>query len=360
MAARRLSYGKMCEELLEQIRSGKLAPGAVLPSEHQLALKYSICRSSVRTGLLSLEQENLVGRQAGKGWFVRVAVDSPQFREEMAVSRLYTIASDLNILTVPWYHQIIFNGISEGCKEFSARQVFFNTSNLSSIRKGFCDGLICAQTGSFNVMQENPFLARLPELGILPVVVNRFYENPKIGYVSCDYLLEAQRGAEYLKKLGCQKLCYVKTSEINRAMSIREHGVLRCFAANDIVCCAQPSGETIRTYADNFVNWFAEHGIPDTVYLENGSFGLPLLRAFQAMGIKPESAPRVFCFDDIGYLLDFYDYPLLCLRMPLEQMMKDAVQYLVRKTEDSSYPVLKKIYHADIKEYNVEQQNNKI
>ena len=94
MAARRLSYGKMCEELLEQIRSGKLAPGAVLPSEHQLALKYSICRSSVRTGLLSLEQENLVGRQAGKGWFVRVAVDSPQFREEMAVSRLYTIASD--------------------------------------------------------------------------------------------------------------------------------------------------------------------------------------------------------------------------------------------------------------------------
>ena len=45
MSSRKLSYGKMREELLEQIQSGELAPGAVLPSENQLAAKYSICRA---------------------------------------------------------------------------------------------------------------------------------------------------------------------------------------------------------------------------------------------------------------------------------------------------------------------------
>ncbi len=353
MAARRLSYGKMCEELLEQIRAGLLAPGAVLPSENQLAAKYSICRSSVRTGLLSLEQDNLVGRQAGKGWFVRITADSPQFREESHSSRLFTIASDLRMLAVPWYHQIIFSGISDICKHYGVRQAFYNTENLSSIRKGFCDGLICAQSGRNNVMQENPFLARLPELGILPVAVNRFYENPKIGYVSCDYLQEARRGAAFLKNLGVNKICYIKTGDWDRPMGIREKGVQDCFSEEKITYCVLPAMLSNREYSARLVQWFREKGVADAFYLENGSFGLPLLRAFQMMGINSESAPTVFCFDDIGYLHDFYDYRFFYLRMPLEQMMKDAVSYLVKKAEDSTVPVLKKVYRAEIWDSNV-------
>ena len=97
MRKRKDSYGRMCEELLESIRSGELAPGVALPSENQLAQQYSICRSSVRTGLISLEEENLIGRQAGKGWFVRIA-NTPHIASNDSVSSKLSLASSRDTL----------------------------------------------------------------------------------------------------------------------------------------------------------------------------------------------------------------------------------------------------------------------
>ena len=351
MRSRKLSYGKMQEELWDQIHSGELAPGAALPSENQLALKYSICRSSVRTGLLALEQKNLIGRQAGKGWFVRVSDTSLLASEITVASRFYTIAADLNFLSVPWYHQIIFNGIREACRSYCIRQVFYNASDLNSLRKGFCDGLICALSGSYGGMKENPLLMRLPELGIHPVVVNRFYEHPDIGYVSCDYQLEAQRGAEFLKKMGAARICYIKAVDHVVSLRARECGVKLCYTPDEILVYDMPSNLSIPEYTAEVLRLFQKKGTPEVFYLENGSFGLPLMKAFLQMGIRPDSAPVIFCFDDISYLHDFYDYSAYFLRMPLEQMMKDSIQYLVKKTDEPSTPVLKKIYRAEIKKF---------
>ena len=349
MRKRKVSYGRMCEELLESIRSGELAPGVGLPSENQLAQQYSICRSSVRTGLISLEEENLIGRQAGKGWFVRIA-NTPHIASNDSVSsKLYTIAEDLNLLSVPWYHQLIFSGIRTACNALGVRQVFYDTENLCSMREGFCDGLICAMPGTAGGMKENPLLTRLPDLGISPVVINRLYENPKIGYVACDYFAEAQKSAEFLKKLGINKLCYIKAVDNSASLKIREQGVLCHYTKAQLTDCTLPAYLSSKEYISVLLNRFKESGIPQAIYLENGSFAVPLFRAFQKMGIQPESAPLVFCFDNISYLQDFFDYPVYYLRMPLEIMMEDAVRYLVNKSEDPSVPVLKKIYRAEIK-----------
>jgi hypothetical protein len=75
------------------------------------------------------------------------------------------------------------------------------------------------------------------------------------------------------------------------------------------------------------------------------------------MGITPESAPTVFCFDDISYLQEFYDYSSYYLEMPLGAMMSDAVQYLMKKSDDLSTPVLKKIYRAEIKGCSIKQKD---
>ena len=211
-------------------------------------------------------------------------------------------------------------------------------------------------SGSYGGMKENPLLTRLPELGISPVVVNRLYENPKIGYVSCDYLLEAQRSAEFLKKMGVEKLCYVKALDDIMSLKVREQGVRLVYTPAEVISCEMPPNLSSSEYMAEFIRYFNENGIPDALYLENGSFGLPLMRAFLKMGIQPESAPLVFCFDDISYLQDFYDYPAYYLQMPLEQMMKDAIQYLVKKNDNPSVSVIKKIYRAEIRGFNTNEQ----
>jgi len=57
--------------LESEITSGAFAPGKFLPSEPELARRFSISRSTVRQALFALEQDGFVERLPGKGTVVR-------------------------------------------------------------------------------------------------------------------------------------------------------------------------------------------------------------------------------------------------------------------------------------------------
>jgi len=64
-------YHQLAEELLAQITGGAYAPGARIPSEHDLASKYGIGRPTVRQATDSLIQRGVLVRRRGSGTFVR-------------------------------------------------------------------------------------------------------------------------------------------------------------------------------------------------------------------------------------------------------------------------------------------------
>ena len=64
-------YHQLAEELLAQIRSGRLGAGQKLPSEHALAEQYGGGRPTVRQATDSLIQRGLIVRKRGSGTFVR-------------------------------------------------------------------------------------------------------------------------------------------------------------------------------------------------------------------------------------------------------------------------------------------------
>ncbi len=61
---------KIKEELGEQIRSGQLDAGALLPSENELAEKYSASRETIRKALNLLAEEGYIHKVQGKGSIV--------------------------------------------------------------------------------------------------------------------------------------------------------------------------------------------------------------------------------------------------------------------------------------------------
>ena len=63
-------YATISSDLKAKIMAGTLKPGDMLPSENELAQLYSTSRMTVRKGLQSLEQEELVYPWQGKGYFV--------------------------------------------------------------------------------------------------------------------------------------------------------------------------------------------------------------------------------------------------------------------------------------------------
>ncbi len=348
---RKISYGEMCRDLMDRIRSGELAPGETLPSENLLSDSFSICRNSVRSGLRSLEKEGLIGCQAGKGWFVRLP-DGEEENLSPVKSEICTIGVDFisQNESAGWYDNKLFCSTDLACNRHGIRLTRFSSDNRNYLRPGFCNGVICAKSLMSEKSSDSQLLIRLPELGIFPVAVNRPFENPKLAYVSCDYRAEARHGAEYLLKRGHSRVRYVFAPSNFFPGKDRILGVLDIFPKSGFEECRMMPMCTIEIYTEEIIRDLKENGVPEALFLENGSFALPLFKAFQLLGIRPENTPDILCFDDIDYLAKFFDYPYAFIKMPLDVMAADAVEYLWKKYEDASYPVLKKIYPAELVE----------
>ena len=61
---------KIAEAIRDQIESGELQPGALLPSERELAARYGAARNTAREAFRLLEAAGLVDIEHGSGVFV--------------------------------------------------------------------------------------------------------------------------------------------------------------------------------------------------------------------------------------------------------------------------------------------------
>src|SRR5262245_51206989 len=80
-AERKLSRG-LFEQLAEQIKSGRLAPGARLPTEQALTRAARVSRTVVREAVAALRAEGLVITRQGVGAFVSAEPQRAPFRIE--------------------------------------------------------------------------------------------------------------------------------------------------------------------------------------------------------------------------------------------------------------------------------------
>ena len=65
-----LLYERLRSHLLDEIRSGRLAPGDRIPSELALAEQFNVSRITSKKALETLERDGLIVRFRGKGSFV--------------------------------------------------------------------------------------------------------------------------------------------------------------------------------------------------------------------------------------------------------------------------------------------------
>ena len=84
------AYRQIADDLRAKIHSGEYGPGAVLPTQAELADRYSVARMTARQALSQLANEGLVTTQQGKGAVVRSrqpVVYRPQAEYDPRISR---------------------------------------------------------------------------------------------------------------------------------------------------------------------------------------------------------------------------------------------------------------------------------
>ena len=94
-AARKLSRG-LFEQLAEQIKSGRLAPGERLPTEQELTRAARVSRTVVREAVAALRAEGLVITRQGVGAFVSASPQQAPFRIDP--ERMESLDDILNVM----------------------------------------------------------------------------------------------------------------------------------------------------------------------------------------------------------------------------------------------------------------------
>lgn len=134
-AAHKLSRG-LFEQLAEQIKSGKLAPGSRLPTEEALTRAARVSRTVVREAVAALRAEGLVITRQGVGAFVSAEPQRAPFRIEP--ERMKSIADVLNVMELRLGVEIESAGIA--AERASRTQVRAIAAALEAIERAAAAG----------------------------------------------------------------------------------------------------------------------------------------------------------------------------------------------------------------------------
>ncbi len=94
---KRALFVRVVDDIVEQIRTGKLAPGEALPTARRLAEIYDVASMTAQRALRELQQRGLTYAVVGKGTFVH-----PQARERTGIDadgRPITLATGTPVIT---------------------------------------------------------------------------------------------------------------------------------------------------------------------------------------------------------------------------------------------------------------------
>src|SRR6266545_3293416 len=132
---RKLSRG-LFEQLAEQIKAGRLAPGARLPTEQELTRAARVSRTVVREAVAALRAEGLVITRQGVGAFVSAEPTRAPFRIEP--ERLQSLDEILNVMELRLGVEIESAGLAaERATKIQLRTI---TSALSEIEEASAAG----------------------------------------------------------------------------------------------------------------------------------------------------------------------------------------------------------------------------
>jgi GntR family transcriptional regulator, arabinose operon transcriptional repressor len=112
-------YRKVIDEILQDIRVGKLPLGSKLPSQSELIRKYNVSTGTIRQSLASLERRGIIRKERGRGSFV-----SLQSRREEKSSELRHLGLIFEHTNIP----------GDQPAEMEIVQTFVNTCREHQIR----------------------------------------------------------------------------------------------------------------------------------------------------------------------------------------------------------------------------------
>ena len=315
----KIAYRFAFDDLRRLILSGQMGqPGEILPAENTLAIRYNVCRPTIRKVLQMLAEENLLESKPGIGWRL-LAYDGKEGGSS-SIRRNRHIRIGIDTESDLWgyfYYDLILDGLKCGAEECGCELILLKEESMEKT-----DGIILSRITPELFEKYEPVV----ESGTPVVILNRIPVNPRFSCFSIDHMEEARRATEVLLLFGHRKIAVLAD---NNSQAVRErlNGWYLAFAANGLT---PPEHLILSDSSITVQEEFLKREHPSAFFvLAGASLGRFLLSAERCHLKIPEDI-SLLCFDDMSRQ-PFLDIPVSHVRMPLEEMGKRAVHAITER-----------------------------
>lgn len=255
-----LLYERICNYLLDEVRSGALPPGARVPSEMELAVRFEVSRITSKRALEVLRQAGVIERIRGKGSFVarhlpdldQISAAGPQRNRpaERTPVAIGLVMPDLSEV----YGLELFYAIEEYCAQQGISLVIRRSAGHqaeeekaieSLVSSGLVEGLVV-----FPVHGEyyNATLLRMILDGQPLVLVDRFLTGIAGCAVHTDNRAAAKALTERLLDLGHRHIAFVSPPAQNTSsIEARLEGFRAAFSGRGLTSGPADAGQHVLT-----------------------------------------------------------------------------------------------------------------
>ncbi|MBZ0293239.1 MAG: GntR family transcriptional regulator [Anaerolineae bacterium] len=324
-----------------KILDGSLPAGTRLPTELELAEKYSISRGTVRQAMTALVSEGLLDRVQGRGTFVRpISERANHSKEKLPESKriglLLSYAGselDLDILRgVEYAAKSRGYQVSFAYTEESAEQQTHDINHL------LADGVAGLIIYPLSDITYDEAIWGLKAKGIPFVLIDRYFPDLDSDYVVSDNFGGAYRSTEHLIILGHSRIgfCYWHLGTF-ATTSVRDrlNGYRRALEEYGL-----PFDETLlckRTKSSNgesdaYIDFLSQPNRPDAIVASHDNEALQILKAAQQLDLDIPEDLALVGFDNLR--LTAHTHPLLTT---VSQSCRDiglrAVEIIIQRIE---------------------------
>lgn len=339
--------------LREQIASGALAPGDMLPSVKELCEHFGgINHLTVRQAIKSLTEDNLVRSVQGRGSYVT---------EQTARDRRVA-------LVLPHLDDTLFVRIAKGAQEAleasGVRSIILDSrgsdvvegDHIKTLQVLPLDGALIFPIAHGDVVEQ---VVRLKMDGYRFVLVDRYFEDIALPCVVVDNYGGGYQSASLLAEKGRRRVAWLGESRPTAARqrldgfrtALNDHGIACPNALIKFVEVApdapalyhEASRQAVRAAVDELLR-DCEF---DALVCGNDPTALVALERLQEQGRRVPNDIAVIGFDDIPEAAQSSP-ALTTVRQPMEEMGREAAKMLLERMETKDAPPTTKVLPVEL------------
>lgn len=327
-------YQEVKEYLLKLIKENRDQPNYQLPSENQLAMKFSTTRITAKKALEELQNEGYIYRVHGKGSFI-----SPEASEKGELRSGDFVCMLLPNLESQFITKMV-DGAQKTLQENGLRLIVVNEKDtdlqsgelIDRIMELGVKGIIVFPSSRSRYNRKLMLLA----LNRFPVIfVDRTLRDFDISSVTSDHIAIAQSAVQLLFDRGCKKVGFISrppqdSTSVSRRITGYEKAHIdngrTIFTGNQLYLTKGGSCND-----EEILEFLEANKDMDGLLAYGASMGLAVYRAIMKAGIRvPEQMKVVFLDDEYADYCDLLPFAPTCIAQHSEEIGTRAAELIYK------------------------------